>query len=240
MRSASARQRLRPARPRRRLTRPRRPPMRCPTSFEPSTPVVHNRPLPEFDHDNPLGTVEPSPAAWAEQLAELARPEPAAAASPEPPVASAAAELAPAPAVMPLGNEILPSRSGGSSGSFGGLLGHRRRPLFAAVVVVVLVALVAWLLAGRPGSSNKSAPPAAPAAGSGCICSLAEHPADRAQRQPRRRCRQRTCRARLGQSRRCRRPRSVRHPDAGPWLRLDAFRAGAQRRRSERAHRRAV
>jgi anionic cell wall polymer biosynthesis LytR-Cps2A-Psr (LCP) family protein len=119
-------------------------------------PLIHNRPLPDFDRDNPLGTQEPSVAAWAEQLSDLARPEPERASAP-----------APEPASMPLGHEILPSRSfgkGGSGagrGSGGGLLADRKRLLFAVLALVVVVALVAWLLSGRSGSSSKNAPAAA-------------------------------------------------------------------------------
>jgi anionic cell wall polymer biosynthesis LytR-Cps2A-Psr (LCP) family protein len=153
----------------------------------PSTPVIHNLPLPDFDRDNPLGTaepvattepvrtvatsgavesfwtvepfeaVEPSPADWADQLTDLARsePEPAQEAAPEP---------ASVPAVLPLGNEILPSSPSGKSGSVGGLFAGRRRPLFAVLALVVVIGLVAWLLSGGSGKSSKN-PPVAAASG---------------------------------------------------------------------------
>jgi anionic cell wall polymer biosynthesis LytR-Cps2A-Psr (LCP) family protein len=123
-------------------------------------PLVHNRPLPDFDRDNPLGIVEPlgsvEPARWAEQLAELAQPELEAAPAPEP-------EPAPAPATLPLGNEILPSGPAGKSGALGGLLADRRRLLFAVLALVVVAGLVAWLLSGGSGTSKKQAPVAAAA-----------------------------------------------------------------------------
>ncbi len=127
----------------------------------PAAPVIHNLPLPEVDRDNPLGTAErdePSPSDWAGQLSDLARPEPEPAVQP-------ATEPASAPAVLPLGNEILPSRSG-KSGSVGGLFGDRRRLLFAVLALVVVVGLVAWLLVGGSGKSSKN-PPAAAAAATG-------------------------------------------------------------------------
>jgi anionic cell wall polymer biosynthesis LytR-Cps2A-Psr (LCP) family protein len=129
-----------------------------PAPVEPPPPLIHNRPLPDFDRDNPLGTVEPfvtaeqAPPSWADQLAELAQPEPA----PEP-----APSPEPAPATLPLGNEILPSAPAGKTGSFGGLLADRRRLLFAVLALVVVAGLVAWLLSGGSGTSSKKAPVAA-------------------------------------------------------------------------------
>jgi anionic cell wall polymer biosynthesis LytR-Cps2A-Psr (LCP) family protein len=138
-------------------------------------PVIHNRPLPDFDRDNPLGvaepfgpaeplgtveafwTVEPSAADWAEQLSDLARSEPEPAPEPAP---QPAPQLASLPAVLPLGNEILPS-SAGKGGSAGGLFAGRRRLLFVVLALVVVVGLVAWLLAGRSGTSGTKAPAAA-------------------------------------------------------------------------------
>jgi anionic cell wall polymer biosynthesis LytR-Cps2A-Psr (LCP) family protein len=132
----------------------------------PLPPLVHNRPLPDFDRDNPLGIVEPVGSVepfgsveltqWAEQLAELTQPEPEAAPAPEP-------EPAPAPATLPLGNEILPSGPARKSGALGGLLTDRRRLLFAVLALVVVAGLVVWLLSGGSGTSKKQAPVAAPA-----------------------------------------------------------------------------
>jgi anionic cell wall polymer biosynthesis LytR-Cps2A-Psr (LCP) family protein len=130
----------------------------APAPTEPLPPLIHNRPLPDFDRDNPLGTVEtlgtvePARASWAEQLAELAEPE-----------LEPAPQPGPAPAAMPLGNEILPSSPAGKSGSVGGLLADRRRVLFAVLALVVVAGLVAWLLSGGSGTSNKKAPVAAAA-----------------------------------------------------------------------------
>ena len=147
----------------------------------PSAPVIHNLPLPDFDRDNPLevaepvaapeaveptGSVEsfwtvepfeadePSPSDWAGQLTDLARSEP------EPEPAPAPAPVV-APAVMPLGNEILPPS--GKGGSVGGLFAGRRRLLFAVLALVVVVGLVAWLLMGGSNKSKKNAPVAAAA-----------------------------------------------------------------------------
>jgi anionic cell wall polymer biosynthesis LytR-Cps2A-Psr (LCP) family protein len=68
------------------------------------------------------------------------------------------------PAVLPLGNEILPSSPSGKSGSVGGLFAHRRPLLFAVLALVVVIGLVAWLLAGGSGKSSKL-PPVAAASG---------------------------------------------------------------------------
>ena len=155
----------------------------------PSVPVIHNRPLPDFDRDNPLDTaepvgnvdpvataepvasaepvstvesfwtvepfetVEPSPADWTEQLTDLARSEPEPVTEPAPVPA--------APAVLPLGSEILPSSSAGIGGSVGGLFADRRRLLFVVLALVVVVAVVAWLLVGGSNKSGKTAPVAA-------------------------------------------------------------------------------
>ena len=123
-------------------------------------PVIHNRPLPDLDCDNPLGTTEPVGSVesfWTVEPSENVEP------SPEPePAQAAAPEPVSVPAVMSLGNEILPSSPSGKSRSVGGLFADRRRLLFAVLAVVVVVGLVAWLLSGGSGKSSKNAP--APAA----------------------------------------------------------------------------
>jgi anionic cell wall polymer biosynthesis LytR-Cps2A-Psr (LCP) family protein len=106
-------------------------------------------------------SVEPSPADWAGQLTDLARsePSPAPEAAPAPEAEPPAPALA--PAVLPLGNEILPSSSFGKGGSIGGLFAGRRRLLLAVLALVVVVGLVAWLLLGGSSKSGKTAPVAA-------------------------------------------------------------------------------
>ncbi len=146
------------------------PPAYLPPAPESLPPVIHNRPLPDFDRDNPLETtgplgaveafwtvepfenVEPvddvePPADWAGALSDIARSEPEPA--PEPAPASV-------PAVLPLGNEILPSSSSGRGRSVGGLFADRRRLLFAVLALVVVLGLVGWLLSGGSGKSGTS------------------------------------------------------------------------------------
>jgi anionic cell wall polymer biosynthesis LytR-Cps2A-Psr (LCP) family protein len=122
----------------------------------PPPPVIHNRPLPDFDRDNPLGIVESPPAWWAERPAELGQPEPEPEFEPAP-------EPAPALAALPLANEILPSQPASNGGALGSVLADRRRLLLAVLALVVVVGLVAWLLAGGSGTSSKKAPAAAAA-----------------------------------------------------------------------------
>ena len=123
-----------------------------PAPVEQLPPVIHNLPLPDFDRDKPLGSTEPvgtaDPAAGVESFLTVEPFE-----DPEP---------SPVPAVLPLGNEILPSSSG-KSGSVGGLFAGRRRLLFVVLALVVVIGLVAWLLSGGSGKSGKSAPVAAAA-----------------------------------------------------------------------------
>ena len=126
-------------------------PIFAPPAPTPLPPVIHNRPLPDFDRDNPLGLADPLPEPVL---------EPAHVPAPEPELAAA-----PAPATLPLGHEILPSGPARNSGSLARLLADRRRLLLAVLALVVVVGLVAWLLLGGSGTSTKKAPVAAPVVG---------------------------------------------------------------------------
>ncbi len=155
-----------------------------------SEPVIHNRPLPDFDRDNPLetsrpiGTVESicdrssrsrtsslsttptrRPRTGPERCPTSPDPNP----SPRPtapdpnqrPAPEPAPAAASAPAVLPLGNEILPSSSSGRGGSVGGLFADRRRLLFAVLALVVVLAacrLAARGWVGNPARPARTAP----------------------------------------------------------------------------------
>lgn len=129
-------------------------------SVETAEPVEPVSTVESFWTVEPFETVELSSSNGAEQLTDLARSEPEPAREPTP-VPAAPAQVRVVPAVLPLGNEILPSSSARKGGSIGGLFADRRRLLFVVLALVVVVAVVAWLLAGGSNKSGKTVPVAA-------------------------------------------------------------------------------
>ena len=123
--------------------------------------VIHNRPLPDFDRDNPLGTLPPAREEVPEPALD-AVPGPALDAVPGPALDAVPEQV---PVAVPLGNEILPSLPARKGGALGGFMADRRRLLFAVLALVVVAGLVAWLLSGGTRTSSTKSPAAAAATG---------------------------------------------------------------------------